>query len=60
MSIEDIKHEKMQELYQEYREGARDTWIDDNKDDLMRDFIQETHSDEFEEYCREAYEEVQE
>ena len=55
----DLKHERMQELAQEYREGAKDVWIKEHLEDLKSDFI-ENSQDEFDFYCSTIFDEMDE
>lgn len=54
ITLEDIKKEKMEEYAQEYRFGQREQWIEDNKAELEKDFI-DAFVDEFTDFCNEAY-----
>ena len=53
---EDLKKEKIFEAFNEYSDGAFDTWIGDNWEDLVADFIQDYNS-EWVSYCRKRWEE---
>ena len=51
---EEHKQEIIRELLQEQREEGMYIWIEDNKDQLRKDYISD-HEDEFDSYCREEY-----
>jgi len=44
----------MHEHINEYNEGQRDTWIDDNMTELIKGYIEEVTED-FNMYCEEQY-----
>ena len=49
-----FKEEEARELLNEYRDGVRDYWIEDNKE-VLRDGFIETLEDEFIDYCNSEY-----
>lgn len=54
--MEDIK-EKIRETKNEIDDGALDTYIDDNYEELSREFCCEDYNDEFREYAKNKFKE---
>ena len=50
----DNLYEEMLERQREKQGADYDEWLEDNEDGLKEDFI-EAYSDEFSQYCHEAY-----
>ena len=55
MEIE-LREDKIRETCNEIDDGAMDTWIGENKEDLLANFIDE-NSEEWKEYCKDSWKE---
>lgn len=58
-----IKEEKEREIANEIDDGARDTWIEDNYNDLFLEFVKEKLNEnfsEFADYCKDRWNEANE
>ena len=54
-----MREDKIKEHSDEANDGAFDTWIGENKDDLLAEFIDD-NSEEWKSYCKERWNEANE
>ena len=59
-AMEDIIKEKQREMANEIDDGALDTYIDENYEDLSRVFCMEDFNDEFRDFAKEKFKEQSE
>ncbi len=55
ISEQDILDEEIRERNNEYYESNFDSWLSDNRDELIKEFVEEFYSDEFDTHCHEMY-----
>ena len=55
ISEQDILDEEIRERNNEHYESKFDSWLSDNRDELIKEFVEEFYSDEFDTHCHEMY-----
>ena len=48
---QELQNEREQEYINEFNDGSLDTFIDENKEDLIKDFL-ENKEEEFKDFCK--------
>ena len=54
----ELKEEKIREASNEFDDGAFETYINENFGELSKEFCCEDYNDEFRDYCKEKFNEV--
>ena len=57
MNKKDIDEDDLRDCINDYCDGSYNEWLSWNIDDCMKHFINDNFKKEFEDYCREVFEE---
>ena len=51
----EIDSDRLYEELQEHQQEAYQQWLSDNKDTLLKEFVQDFYESEFDEFCRQEW-----